>query len=63
MTIGADGRYELHLRGEYRYNWNTDDIKLQYVETAGGVERVYEAAFDSLAELYSQKDILLTLKQ
>ena len=63
MTIGADGRYELHLRGEYRYNWNTDDIKLQYVETTGGVEKIYEATFDSLAELYGQKDILLTQKK
>ena len=63
MTIGSNGQYELHLRSEYRYNWNTDDIKLQYVETAGGVEKIYEASFDSLAELYRQKDILLTPKQ
>ena len=63
MTVGTDGRYELHLRGEYKYNWNTDDIKLQYVETVGNVEKIYEAKFDSLAELYGKKDILLTPKK
>jgi hypothetical protein len=34
-------------------------VKLQYVDE-GGI--IYEAQFDSLDELYSQKDILLTPK-
>lgn len=63
MTIGNGGQYELHLRGEYIYNWNTDDIKLQFVETIGEDEKVYEANFGSLADLYAAKDILLTPKQ
>lgn len=56
MTINAGGNYELRLRKEYNYNWTTDDVKLQYV--SGGV--TYEAVFDSLSELYENKDILLT---
>ena len=56
MTINGNGSYELHLRKEYRYNWTTDDVKLQYV--SDGV--TYEAVFDSLSELYGATDILLT---
>ena len=67
MTVKDNGQYELHLRSEYNYNWNTDDIKLQYVETTveGGqmVDKVYEAEFESLSDLYAAKDILLTLKR
>lgn len=56
MTINDGGNYQLHLRKEYRYNWTTDDVKLQYV--SGGV--TYEAVFNSLSELYGATDILLT---
>ena len=63
MTIGQNGQYQLHLRGEYIYNWNTDDIKLQYVEKIGDNETIYEVSFNSLAELYGSKDILLTPKK
>lgn len=63
MTIGQNGQYQLHLRGEYIYNWNTDDIKLQYVEKIGDNETIYEVSFSSLAELYGSKDILLTPKK
>ena len=67
MVIGQNGKYELHLRREYRYNWTTDDVKLQYVETVvengSSVEKIYEKSYTSLAELYADKNILLTLKQ
>ena len=56
ITINGNGSYELHLRKEYRYNWTTDDVKLQYI--SGGV--TYEAVFNSLSELYGATDILLT---
>lgn len=56
MTIGNGGNYELYMRGEYKYNWTTDDIKLQYVSE--GVK--YEKIFSSLSELYDESDILLT---
>jgi hypothetical protein len=49
VTIGAAGQYELRLRSEYRYDWNTDNVKFQYVE--GGV--TYEKVFGSLNSLNS----------
>lgn len=67
MTIGQNGQYELHLRKEYKYNWNTDDVKLQYVEVleenGQSVEKIYEKSYTSLAELYADKNILLTPKE
>lgn len=44
VTISDGGNYELRLRSEYRYDWNTDSVKFQYVE--GGV--TYEKTFQSL---------------
>ena len=44
VTISDGGKYELRLRSEYRYDWNTDSVKFQYVE--GGV--TYEKTFQSL---------------
>jgi hypothetical protein len=49
VTIGLQGQFELRLRSEYRYDWNTDNVKFQYVEE--GV--VYEKVFGSLNSLNS----------
>lgn len=49
VTISDGGNYELRLRSEYRYDWNTDSVKFQYVE--GGV--TYEKTFQSLSALNS----------
>jgi len=49
VTIVSGGQYELRLRSEYRYDWNTDKVKFQYVD--GGV--TYEKTFASLNSLYS----------
>ena len=49
VTIGDGGQFELRLRSEYRYDWNTDNVKFQYVEE--GV--VYEKVFGSLNSLNS----------
>ena len=49
VTIHDGGQYELRLRGEYRYDWTTDNVKFQYVE--GGI--TYEVVFDNLNALYS----------
>lgn len=60
MDIDSGGQFELRLRGEYRYDWTTDDVKLQY--SAGG--QVYEKTFESLQELYnaaSAGNIILTV--
>ncbi len=50
VTMYADGEFELRLRGEYKYNWNTDNVKFQFTD-ADGV--VYEKIFDSINALYS----------
>ena len=49
VTITENGAYELRLRSEYRYDWNTDDVKFQFV--ADGVK--YEKTFSSLSALNS----------
>ena len=49
ISVSNDGQYELRLRSEYRYDWNTDSVKFQYVE--GGV--TYEKTFQSLSALNS----------
>lgn len=56
MSVGSGGSYQLRLRAEYRFNWETDDIKLQYVDGNG---TVYEKTYESLSELYSSRDIHL----
>jgi hypothetical protein len=48
ISVGDNGAFELRLRSEYRYDWTTDDVKLQYSE--GGV--IYEKTFESLEKLY-----------
>lgn len=49
VTVSEGGQFELRLRSEYRYDWNTDKIKFQFVE--GGV--TYEKTFASLNALNS----------
>ena len=48
ISVGNNGAFELRLRSEYRYDWTTDDVKLQYSED--GV--IYEKTFESLEKLY-----------
>lgn len=61
VTIGDGGQFELRLRSEYRYDWNTDNVKFQYVD--GGV--TYEKVFGSLNSLNSSSGpvILEPVKQ
>lgn len=49
IAVHEGGRYELRLRGEYRYDWITDNVKFQYVDE----DVTYEAVFDNLNSLYS----------
>lgn len=49
ITINPAGHFELRLRGEYEYDWNTDNVKFQY--TVDG--KIYEKTFGSLSSLYS----------
>ena len=55
MTITSDGQYELRLRGEYDFNWYTDEIQFEY--TVG--DTVYTAKYSSLNDLMTSKDIVL----
>ena len=50
MDVNADGAFELRLREEYKYDWTTDDVKLQYKHSDG---KVYEKIFTSLQDLYN----------
>ncbi len=56
ISVVSNGSYELHLRSEYQYEWNTSVVKIQYVDGNGDV---YEKQYNSLAELYSDTDIQL----
>lgn len=49
VTVNPDGVFELRLRGEYEYDWNTDNVKLQYTQEG----KTYEKTFGSLNSLYS----------
>lgn len=49
VAVHDGGQFELRLRSEYRYDWNTDKVKFQFVE--GGV--TYEKEFESLNKLNS----------
>lgn len=51
VTVGEGGQFELRLRGEYIYQWNTDKVKFQYVDSSTG--EVYYKEFASLSALYS----------
>ena len=58
VSVSSGGEFELRLRGEYNYDWNTDDVKLQF--TMDG--KVYEKSFSSLSVLESalSEPVLLT---
>ncbi len=58
VTVTSDGNYELRLRSEYIYYWDTSKIHIQYVHD----NVVYEAEFTSLKELYGSPDIKLLKK-
>lgn len=60
VTIAANGRYELRLRKEYSFNWNTNPVKFHY-EVNGAV---YSCTYNSLAELFGRQDnVVLKLEQ
>lgn len=58
MTVKDNGNYELRLRKEYDFNWNTDKIKLSYTDAVDKV--VYSCTVNSLADLFSARNIVLT---
>lgn len=50
VTVNEGGSFELRLRDEYEYDWNTDDVKFQYAAEDG---TLYEKVYGSLNALYS----------
>lgn len=59
VTVGASGAFELRLRSEYEYDWNTDNVKFQFKDENGAI---YEKTYGSLNAFYSslsQGDIIL----
>ena len=48
VSVNDGGQFALRLRSEYEYDWNTDNVKFQYVDDAGNV---YEKTFGSLGVL------------
>lgn len=55
MTVTSDGTYELRLRAEYSFDWNTDEIMFEY--NAGGVN--YSVKVSSLAALVANPNLVL----
>ena len=60
VTIAANRQYELRLRKEYSFNWDTNPVKFHY-EVNGAV---YSCTYNSLAELFDrQGNVVLTLEK
>ena len=57
INVGADGQYTLNLRSEYHFNWYTDEIVFNHIDDNGNV---YQVKLASLAELYANRDVVLT---
>ena len=51
ITVHTGGQFELRLRSEYKYDWDTDNVKFQYIDENDGT--IYEKIFDSINALYS----------
>lgn len=60
MTISGEGAFELRLRSEYEYDWNTDNVKLQYIDGNG---IIYEKTYGSLNSFYSSLSGVIILEE
>ena len=60
IALGEEGLFELRLRSEYKYSWDTGVVKFQYTEG----NSIYEKEYLSLSALYNDiennKDIVLS---
>lgn len=59
VSLGEGGSFELRLRDEYEYDWNTDDVKFQYAASDG---TIYEKVYGSLSSLYSSLESPIILE-
>jgi hypothetical protein len=57
ITVTADGQYELRLRKEYAFNWNTDKVELRFENPTDKI--IYSATVDNLATLFANPHVVL----
>ena len=59
MALGAEGAFELRLRSEYKYSWDTGMVKFQYTEGKAVFEKEYYSLSALYEELATGNDIIL----
>lgn len=57
MTITSNGKYELRLRKEYKFEWRAGKVELHYTNTQNG--KVYHCEVESLAKLFESPNLIL----
>lgn len=59
IALGDQGAFELRLRSEYKYSWDTGMVKFQYTEGTSVFEKEYYSLSALYEELADGNDILL----
>ena len=59
IALGDEGAFELRLRSEYKYSWDTGMVKFQYTEGNAIFEKEYYSLSAVYEELASGNDIIL----
>ena len=59
IALGDEGLFELRLRSEYKYSWDTGMVKFQYTEGNAIFEKEYYSLSALYEELASGNDIIL----
>lgn len=59
MALGDGGEFELRLRSEYKYSWDTGMVKFQYSEGNTTFEKEYYSLSALYEELATGNDIIL----
>lgn len=63
FTIDRDGHYQLRLRSEYSINWDLDEYKVDYTDTAGGGDVYISERTLTLPNLMANPNIKLILSE
>ena len=59
VAVNEDGNFEIRLRSEYKYDWNLDNVKFQFTDEDGNI---YEKEYDSLEDLYTDRNTIVLKK-
>ena len=59
ISLGNQGAFELRLRSEYKYSWDTGVVKFQYTEGASVFEKEYYSLSALYEDLADGNDIIL----